>query len=631
MTTSRARLAFHIYAAATVAGLWMLTQPYSGLRHDAILYLAQAMRWSRPEQFSQDLFFAFGSQDRYSIYSLILGPILAHAELWIVQPVIIWLCRAAFLAAIWWLLPAQLSLRQRWLCMAALVLIRPLYGGLSIFCYNESFLTARTLAEPLALWSIVCFHRQGRIWTAWLLMLLATLMHPLMSVAALVWLWLLCCARDRRWLILLPLGLGAVVALALAGKPPFDGLLRQYPDDWWKIAGASFQVFLKNWGSNDWAAITVDFAILIGAWHLYRPPHRILVPTLVIGTVALVILAVLGSHLYRNVLITQLQLWRGLWLVRAVSVALTPALLIAIARRGPAGLATACSLACVISMANLHWEQTWVGMLWPALHLWIWRTRRHVSATMLRASTATSMISLLAIGVADYIHVRGLPTGDTIFLNFSSLGIALVVSPLLALACLAWLWRAHWRVQAPALRSAMAYGLPASTVALVLTGALLWDRRPPITRYLESHLHSPHPFEAFVPTNAAVYWDNGLDAAWFILKRESYFSPAQGAGLLFNETTAHAWTKRNEAFRDTGKRRASCELFTMLLGKLQDGEPPCYSLPEYEAEAICRKATTLQFLVATNLYSRKPLAVWDVPGDQGVFKTQYLYACSSFR
>jgi fumarate reductase subunit C len=282
-------------------------------------------------------------------------------------------------------------------------------------------------------------------------------------------------------------------------------------------------------------------------------------------------------------------------------------------------------------MANLHWDATWIGMAWPALHLWIWRTRQHVSPFMLRASTAASVISLLIIGIADYIHVRALPTGDTIFLDFSSAGIALVVSPLLALAFLAWLWRAHWRTHVTSVRSVMAYGLPASAVALALTGILLWDRRPPMTRYLESHLHSPHPFEAFVPANAVVYWDNGLDAAWFMLKRQSYFSPAQGAGLLFNEATAHAWDKRNAAFRALGNRRASCELFTMLLGKVPEGTPPCHSMQEYEAQAICRQAPTLQFLVSAKPYSRMPLAVWEVPEDQGPMKTQYLYACDSFR
>lgn len=631
MTASQTRWAFHACAAATVMGLWMLTQPYSGLRHDAILYLAQALKWSRPEQFGQDIFFAFGSQDRYSIHALLFGPVFKHLEIGVVQPVVIGICHVAFLAAAWRLLPRQLRLRERWLCLAALVLLRPLYGGLSIFSYCEAFLTARTLAEPLALWGLVCFHQQGRAGAAWLLMTLATLFHPLMALPAAACLWLMCCARDRRWLVLLPLAAVAIAALALLGKPPFDGLLRQYPDDWWKLVATNDQVLVKNWRSGNWAAIAVNFAILAGAWRLYGTRERILIPALLLSVGALLLLAVIGSHLYRNVLITQMQLWRGLWMARALAVALTPALLLAIARRGRAGPATAASLACVISMANLQWDSTWIGMIWPALHLWIWRTERSISPAMLRLSGATSVFAVLAIVVTDYLHQREIPPDDATFLDFSALGIALIVSALPVLAVLAWLWRVHWRSRAALMRKTLSYGLPASAVALALTGALMWDRRAPMQRYLESHLHSPHPFEAFVPERAQVYWDNNLAAAWFLLKRPSYYSPAQGAGTLFNEASARAWAQRHESFRAITRRRLSCEVFTMLLGKLPSGSLPCYSLTEDEVQDACAKASDLQFIVSAESYSRKPLAIWEVPGDRGPLKTQYLYACSSFR
>ena len=69
----------------------------------------------------------------------------------------------------------------------------------------------------------------------------------------------------------------------------------------------------------------------------------------------------------------------------------------------------------------------------------------------------------------------------------------------------------------------------------------------------------------------------------------------------------------------------------MLLGKLPQGSLPCYALPEHEVQDVCRKAPALQFLVSAEPYSRQPLAVWEVPEDHGPQKTQYLYACASFR
>jgi len=631
MLKNRPRIAFHVFAAVSVLGLWLLTRPNSGLRHDAVLYLAQAMKWSRPAQFDQDLFFAFGSQDRYSIYGLIFGPIFQLAEPWLVQPLVLGLCHAAFLAAVWRLLPSQLSLRLRWLSMAALALLRPLYGGLNIVGYCEPFLTARSVAEPLALWAIVCLHQQGRIWTAWLLIVAALAIHPLMSAPAALCLWLLSCTRDRRWLVLLPLGVGAVAVLAALGIPPFDAFFKQYPDDWWKLVTTNDQVLVKNWRSEDWAAVTMDFVTLGGGWALYRSRERSLVPAVLISAGVLLTLTVLGSQFQRNILITQLQLWRGLWMVRALAVALTPCLLLTLARKGPAGPATACSLACVLSMTNLHWDTAWIGMIWPALHLWIWRTRQSVSPFVLRMSVAASTAGLLIVGVYEYFRQRSFPVDDVTFLDASAVGIALVVSPLLALAFLVWLWRAHWRRQPEVVRSTLKYGGPGVAILLLLTGCLLWDRRPPLTRYLESHLHSPHPFEEFVPARTAVYWDNSLAAAWFLLKRPSYFSPAQGAGVLFNQATARAWDERHKPFGPIALRRNSCETFTVFLRKLPDGTPPCAALLEHEVEAVCRKAPDLQFLVSAELYTRKPLAVWEVPQGREPFKTEYLYACSSFR
>ncbi|XHS79623.1 hypothetical protein ACFJGW_06510 [Burkholderiaceae bacterium UC74_6] len=610
----------------------MATQPYAGLRHDAVLYLAQALRSIRPEQFDHDLFFAFGSQDRYSVYPLLFGHLFQLAEVWPLQPLILGLCHAAFMAGIWQLLPSQLGPRQRWLALAALALLRPLYGGMSIVGYCEPFLTARSLAEPMALWSIVSFQK-NRLAIAGLLILIGASVHPLMSAPVALCLWLMLCARDRRWLVLLPLGAAAIATLAWLGRPPFDALLNQYPDDWWKLVKqANDQVLVRNWSASDWASIAIDFALVAGATRqLYRPGQRAPVLALLAGISALLALSVVGSQLYRNELITQLQPWRGLWAVRALAVALTPALLLSIARKGPAGLATACSLACVITMANLHWDATWVGMLWPALHFWIWRTNQPVRPFMLRLSTAISLAALLAIGLFDYFGLRAIPIDDATYMDFSSVGIALITLPMYVLAALAWLWRIQWRTGTERPGPGFAYGVPALAVVILMTGSLLWDRRPPMIRYLESHLQQPHPFEAFVPPGTEVYWDNNLAAAWFILKRPSYFSPPQGAGLLFNEATAHEWARRSNVVKPVIQRRLSCEMFTILLPKLPEGTPPCLSLSEDEVLGICKAAPSLQFVVSAELYERKPLAVWDVPEGREPYKTQYLYACSSFR
>lgn len=54
-----------------LAGLWLWAHPYRGLTHDAILYSAQALSHLYPEIFRSDIFFVYGSQDDYTLFSRI--------------------------------------------------------------------------------------------------------------------------------------------------------------------------------------------------------------------------------------------------------------------------------------------------------------------------------------------------------------------------------------------------------------------------------------------------------------------------------------------------------------------------------------------------------------------------------
>src|SRR5262245_49955166 len=53
--------------------------PYLGRVHDATLYSFQALNHLSGGQFSDDLFFKYGSQDRFSIFSTIVSPLVGLA------------------------------------------------------------------------------------------------------------------------------------------------------------------------------------------------------------------------------------------------------------------------------------------------------------------------------------------------------------------------------------------------------------------------------------------------------------------------------------------------------------------------------------------------------------------------
>src|SRR5262249_41056687 len=160
---------------------------------------------------------------------------------------------------------------------------------------------------------------------------------------------------------------GVLTTLQVA---PFHGLLRTYPDAWWRlIEQVSAQVLVEKWSSTDWAVVLVDAAILIlSARTLYRGARPSLQPALIVSC-AFMLLSLVGSLLLHNQLLTQIQLWRALWIPHALALACLPALLLAMARSSLAGLASAASLACIVGVASLHAPGAWVLAGWVLLHL----------------------------------------------------------------------------------------------------------------------------------------------------------------------------------------------------------------------------------------------------------------------
>ncbi|MFX7949498.1 hypothetical protein ABTK52_19180, partial [Acinetobacter baumannii] len=64
---------FQLFAISAL--IWLLVRPYQGIVHDARLYGLQVLARVSPGAFHADLFLAYGSQDSFSIFSLIVRPL----------------------------------------------------------------------------------------------------------------------------------------------------------------------------------------------------------------------------------------------------------------------------------------------------------------------------------------------------------------------------------------------------------------------------------------------------------------------------------------------------------------------------------------------------------------------------
>jgi hypothetical protein len=65
-----------ITAILALAAIWLLTHRYFGIQHDGLFYAVQALARITPDAYAGDIFFAFGSQDDYSLFSRLYAALI---------------------------------------------------------------------------------------------------------------------------------------------------------------------------------------------------------------------------------------------------------------------------------------------------------------------------------------------------------------------------------------------------------------------------------------------------------------------------------------------------------------------------------------------------------------------------
>ncbi|HEY4080779.1 MAG TPA: hypothetical protein VGM81_08785 [Burkholderiaceae bacterium] len=624
-TAKEAPNRFHSWlSAALVLALTLYAQPYFGIRHDGVLYLGQVLNRLWPQALAHDLFFAHGSQDNFSIYSLSFAPLYKLFSSTTVQMTTLVLSQLASLTALFRLLRGLNAPKLAWSGLLAAAVMQHIYGGTGAFGFGETFLTARTLAEPLALWGLACCLE--RRWPRGCsLLVLSALFHPLMALPVMAVAWLLACRTDKRWLALLLLIL-PILALAWMGIGPAAALFKRYDPRWWALVKEVNElVALQNWTAEDWQSILADAAVLWGAWRLLPAPLSRLAGCTLVVAAAMLAVAGLGCDLLHNELLTQLQVWRVLWLVRALAVVCMPALLWTLWRSGRLGPMFALSAGLALTACNLRWP---VGipvlLVWTGLHAMVWYRHLPISRWLIGLSMGASLVGIFGLGLMMFLRLVDSPVDEVSNLSFGPLGTTLICWPLPALCATAWLLNRPLRARWQQALMALVVGLS------VLCAALQWDHRSAFGRALEAGLTHEHPFSAWIPPHAQVYWHDQFGASWLLLHRASYYGKGQGAGLLFNQGTANEYGPRWEAFRAIRQQRTRCEASRDLMG-VHPGDTPCWALSESQVREVCVSEHELDFVVAPELYSKPPLSRWAVPDADQDPKTQYLYACSQFR
>jgi hypothetical protein len=599
-------------------------EPYRGVRHDSILYTGQALAHLNPGWAASDLYFAHGSQDRFSIFSSCVAWLLGHhVNLAVADMALLFAAWAVWVVALL-ALTRTLAPRERWFAVLVVMASSHFFGTARILGFMEPFVTARTWAEPVVLLALAALLDERWV-LAVLGFVLAMLLHPLVAlpVGAVALAYLI--SRDRRWTALLLLALPAI-GLAFAGVAPFDGLLKTYDPQWFQATLLSNDiVYVSNWSRTD---ATITIALMVTLWLACRgssTPFARLGRAATAATPVLFLASFIGADLFHNVLITQLQLWRVTWILDVLALASLPLLLEREWRKGAKGRCAAIAV-FVCACAMDAWVPTgWMLGCWALFALLLSASRTEVKSSIIGLAilaTVVAALGLVALQVVNAVQQLGVDwQGMKIAQPFSiPFTLPLVALPVALVLLLGWR-------RAGAARAASV----AVAATLLVMVATHWDQRSPWARYVESAQPGAHPFDALVPPGAQVYWNSDTAAAWILLQRANFISSSQTSGLLFNRETALAALQRVPALLAVMGNQGRCASLQMVGATALD-RGVC-DLPRDKFLGLCTvRPSHPDFLVAPVDFGTGVVSRWTFAPDDGSAPTTYaLYDCSKLQ
>lgn len=646
-----------LVSCALVFALWATVRPYTGIHHDGILYFAQAMQNRMPEVFEHDLFFAYGSQAKFTVFPALIASAWAQFGLTETNAVVTLLSQAAMMAAGFMLLKGA-SKSERWLALVAFAVLSHRYGGLGSFGFGEKFVTARTIAEPLCLFALLFFLQKKRV-IGFAFLAIAFAIHPLIALPASLVVGLFLAHEDRRWWLAACAGLAAVTALALAGVAPFSGMLQAFDAQWLAGLQNSLPCFILDWEIEDWCLCAVSSLILhLAAKSLVRamPGVAQLCRATLLLNLALLALSLIAADLLHNVLIMQLQIWRILWLSQCFAVLLMPMLVIrlfcgeasppgdkvevkvdhssqrqfqidAVAALSLLSATIAAGAMLKMGIVVVIWSAPWVlassGVKNRTVHAWFNGARNGYLAWTVRMMFAC----LLVISAKSFFISYNVESSKGRSLSIDFICQTLASTPLVAFG---FVFAAWWLFSQPRAVSKAMVGVFALLVAVF--SASRWDQRSDWIKYVESSNGAAHPFSRHMAQGDQVYWDNNFLGTWLLLKHPSYFSIAQGAGSMFNRGTAVEFARRAPPFASLEFQAGICSIMDSFNGKDKTSGRQCKPSMEFVKD-MCDLSNGPKFLIFPYAMQEGVIDQWtfnssiSVRGVEALSTTYYLHDC----
>jgi hypothetical protein len=604
--------------------LWVATHPYLGLVHDARFYSVEALSALEPGRFSNDLFFKYGSQNDFTLFTVLYKHLVAAAGVWNAALVTEIVGQALWLSGAALLLKAIFRERKAWLlALGAVILFYPGYGGEDIFSYGEVFATPRLIAEGLILAGLG-LALEGRRIAGALLLVAAAAVHPLMAAGPIGVALVYAAMKDRRVWLVIGAGAAAAAMLVLLRIGPFGRAFGQFDSDWLRIILKRCNFgFISQWRWWEDGQLLAAFALMAVAHALGDARERRMIGALAFVTTLGLAASLIGGDLLHNILAVNLQPWRIAWLMAVIVNALVVVVVLRLpGQRWSRRLFIAAAVACAAARFLLGVELVETAVLLIACAVF--------AVEESRGGTLPAPVRIIA--TATFASAGGL------ILVFAWFNLA--ASP----HVLGWAWQTGLAIAAAALL-ALAIPRPASGLLLLagiglLAGALASAYRVDAwQRYVFSPPRNDG-LSAFIAGAGATYWDDeqGLELLWFRAGAPEYYSCLQGSGAMFYRGTAEDYDRRGRGLRGLNTRGFGKEAGNMCES---EANPEAHG-PNSRSQLVtaCRALPDLDTLILGEKVAGLPVRVWRAPAaetyydkNRGLAKisTFYRYSCADLR
>jgi hypothetical protein len=529
-----------------------IARPYAGIAHDSRLYSVQVVNHVEGGAYADDLFFRYGSQDEYSLFSRLATPLVFSFGL---SPAFFLIYLAGKALLIWGMMRlVQTLVPDRTAGVLALIycMVVPIrYGGQSVLNVQETFVTPRMLAIALVLIGLD-FMLRGRPVVSGLTLLFAAALHPLMAFGGLL-IW----GVFQAWQFLGGRAFFAVtaatglLALVVLAYEPIGLQCFGVMDDSWRqmILHASSFNFPSEWGWEDWGYLAFQLAVAGVVLWQYRGDAE---KARFVAIVTLVTLAgIVGTALAENLpyaLLLQGQPYRALWILAFLHLAWAAWLFVVCAEHASQAVnVAACGLLAYLCCFDGLLDE----MLFPVfvLPFAVFLLRGLESEPRDRAWLPHSLQASLVLGGIgwmvyklllltsgfDRLVEKQMEMRDVVEIYMGNLGpitILLVSAWAVVRVGTQWRRRSAWWIAAGCL------GLQTCFFVFPETDfyAEHCTRYRADLRRMRAQLHAGRDPSAPLPT---VYCNLGcLDYVWLDLHSKSYFDWWQAGGFMFRREMA---------------------------------------------------------------------------------------------